>query len=72
MRRLVRDLPSPPMAVALLALFVARGDSAYAIGSAKDPKNSVVAKSIKTGAVTHGTSELKSTQIGAYAICAST
>jgi hypothetical protein len=52
MRRLVQHLPSPPMAVALLALFVALGSSAYAIGAAKAPKNSVVAKSIKKGAVT--------------------
>lgn len=50
MRRLVQHLPSPPMAVALLALFVALGGSAYAVGTAA--KNSVVAKSIKKGAVT--------------------
>ena len=39
-------------AVAYLALFVALGGSAYAIRTAKAPKNSVVTRSIKLGAVT--------------------
>ena len=51
MRRISTLLPSPSMAVALLALFVALGGSAYAVKAAKAPKNSVVTKSIRKGAV---------------------
>jgi len=40
------------MLVALLALFVALGGSAYAVTSATAPANTVVTKSIKKGAVT--------------------
>lgn len=40
------------MLVALLALFVALGGSAYAVKTATAPPNSVVTKSIKKGAVT--------------------
>jgi hypothetical protein len=40
------------MLVALLALFVALGGSAYAVKAASAPANSVVTKSIKKGAVT--------------------
>jgi hypothetical protein len=40
------------MLVALLALFVALGGSAYAVKAARAPANSVVTKSIKKGAVT--------------------
>ena len=52
MRRLASTLPSPAMLVALLALFVALGGSAYAVKAATAPANSVVTKSIKKGAVT--------------------
>ena len=52
MRRLSSTLPSPAMLVALLALFVALGGSAYAVKAASAPANSVVTKSIKKGAVT--------------------
>ncbi len=52
MRRLSSHLPSPAMLVALLALFVALGGSAYAVKAATAPANSVVTKSIKKGAVT--------------------
>lgn len=52
MRRLSSALPSPAMLVALLALFVALGGSAYAVKAANAPANSVVTKSIKKGAVT--------------------
>jgi hypothetical protein len=51
MRRLSSTL-SPSMLVALLALFVALGGSAYAVKTATAPANSVVTKSIKKGAVT--------------------
>jgi hypothetical protein len=51
MRRLSSTL-SPSMLVALLALFVALGGSAYAVTTATAPANSVVTKSIKKGAVT--------------------
>jgi hypothetical protein len=52
MRRLSSAVPSPAMLVALLALFVALGGSAYAVKTATAPPNSVVTKSIKKGAVT--------------------
>ena len=52
MRRLVSVRPSAAMIVALLALFVALGGSAYAVKAATAPPNSVVTKSIKKGAVT--------------------
>jgi hypothetical protein len=52
MRRLSSLLPSPAMLVALLALFVALGGSAYAVKVASAPANSVVTRSIKKGAVT--------------------
>jgi hypothetical protein len=52
MRRLSSSLTSPAMIVALLALFVALGGSAYAVKKATAPANSVVTKSIKKGAVT--------------------
>lgn len=53
MRRLPFTLPSPAMLVALLALFVALGGSAYAVKKTTvAPANSVVTKSIKKGAVT--------------------
>lgn len=52
MRRLSSTLPSPAMLVALLALFVALGGSAYAVKAATAPANSVVTQSIKKGAVT--------------------
>jgi hypothetical protein len=50
MRRLRLPRPSPAMAVALLALFVAMGGVGYA--ALKLPKNSVGTKQIKTNAVT--------------------
>jgi hypothetical protein len=50
MRKLGRALPSPAMAVALAALFVALGGSAYAAFSV--PKNSVGTLQLKKGAVT--------------------
>lgn len=49
MRQLIRR-PSPAMAVALLALFVALGGTGYAISSL--PKNSVGDKQLRQGAVT--------------------
>lgn len=49
--RIKRFAPSPSMAVALLALFVAMSGSAYA--SVKLSKNSVTTKTIKNGAVTN-------------------
>ncbi len=53
MRRISPTLPSPAMLVALLALFVALGGSAYAVKKTTTaPANSVVTKSIKKGAVT--------------------
>ena len=52
MRRLSSLRPSPAMIVALLALFVALGGSAYAVTKSTAPPNSVVTKSIKKGAVT--------------------
>ena len=53
MRRPFSSLPSPAMLVALLALFVALGGSAYAVKkTAAAPANSVVTKSIRKGAVT--------------------
>lgn len=53
MRRPPFALPSPAMLVALLALFVALGGSAYAVKkTAVAPANSVVTKSIKKDAVT--------------------
>jgi hypothetical protein len=42
------------MLVALLALFVALGGSAYAVKAATAPANTVVTKSIQKGAVTRG------------------
>ncbi len=53
MHRLPSSLPSPAMLVALIALFVAFGGSAYAVKkTTAAPANSVVTKSIKKGAVT--------------------
>jgi hypothetical protein len=52
-----RWIPSPPMAVALLALFVAIGGTAFAIG-----KDTVGAKQIKPDAV--GASEIKAGAVG--------
>jgi hypothetical protein len=53
MHRLSSSLPSPAMLVALLALFVALGGSAYAVKTTTAaPANSVITKSIKKGAVT--------------------
>jgi hypothetical protein len=65
MRRLLRHRPSPAMLIALLALFVALGGSAYAVSTvgARDIKsgavgtraianNSVRATDIRTAAVT--------------------
>ena len=53
MRRPSFPLPSPAMLVALLALFVALGGSAYAVKkTAAAPANSIVTRSIKKGAVT--------------------
>jgi len=53
MRRFSATLPSPALLVALLALFVALGGSAYAVKkTTAAPANSVVTKSIKKGAVT--------------------
>jgi hypothetical protein len=53
MRRLPSTVPSPALLVALLALFVALGGSAYAVKKTTvAPANSVVTKSIKKGAVT--------------------
>lgn len=71
MRRLSSTLPSPAMLVALLALFVALGGSAYAVKAATAPANSVVTKSIKKGAVTRGKIALGavgSAQIGTGAV----
>jgi hypothetical protein len=52
LRRLSSRLPSPAMIVAVLALFIALGGSAYAVKVANAPANSVVTKSIKKSAVT--------------------
>lgn len=49
-KKFARALPSPAMVVALTALFVALGSSAYAAFSL--PKNSVGNKQLKNGAVT--------------------
>jgi hypothetical protein len=72
MRRLLSSLPSPAMLVALLALFVALGGSAYAVKkTAAAPANSVVTKSIKKGAVTRlklATGAVGATQILAGAV----
>lgn len=68
MRRFSSALPSPAMLVALLALFVALGGSAYAVKTATAPANSVVTKSIKKGAVTRGklaTGAVGAAQLGA-------
>lgn len=50
MRRNARLRPSPSMAIALLALFVALGGTSYAV--AQLPANSVGAKQLKKNAVT--------------------
>jgi hypothetical protein len=71
MPRLSSRLPSPAMLVALLALFVALGGSAYAVKSASAPANSVVTKSIKKGAVTQlkiAPGAVGTAQIGAGAV----
>ncbi len=59
MRRPRLSLPSPAMAVAVLALFVALGGTGYA--ALKLPKNSVSTKQLKKGAV-------KNADIGANAV----
>jgi len=47
MKNLIKRLPSPALVIALVALFVALGGSAYALS-----RNSVKSKNIKNGAVT--------------------
>jgi hypothetical protein len=51
MKRILKNRPSPAMAVALTALFVALGGTGYA--AIKLPSNSVGAKQIKKSAVTN-------------------